>query len=127
MKELNIITSKGNFILVDDEPNLKKFIPWDLCTLVGVVKYMTEQHFSEVVDSFELFGNINVGYKNYAEEEPVLDTAKESFSSLVKSLGWYLWRNPVSEKPSKECMGDALTWQQAESKTLYNPILLKKI
>ena len=128
MKKLELKTSKGEFIIEEaSDKNLGRFL----------VKHMIEEQFAEVVDSFELFGNINVGYKNYTEEEPVLDTAKQSFESLIKSLGWYLFENPLdSTKYLFEEGKDQnkffvrlpkRRWQEAESKTLYNPVLLKKV
>ena len=128
MKKLELKTSKGEFIIEEaSDKNLGRFL----------VKHMIEEQFAEVVDSFELFGNINVGYKNYTEEEPVLDTAKQSFESLIKSLGWYLFENPLdSTKYLFEEGKDQnkffvrlpkRRWQEAESKTLYNPVLFKNV
>lgn len=123
MKKLEFTTSKGSFILVDlsEVETANYLVHTNVDSIICNVKNMTEEHFSDIVDSFELFGNINVGYKNYAEEEPVLDTSKESFESLVKYLGWYLFENQYSN------FADEMVCQEAESKTLYNPILLKKI
>ena len=134
MKKLEFTTSKGEFILQDCPKELLEFTFSESTRLVingikykpfGVVKHMTEEQFAEVVDSFELYGNINVGYKNYTEEEPVLDTAKESFESLIKSLRWYLFENPIENW--KDEMYYETTIEEAESKTLYNPIILKKV
>lgn len=133
MKELKFKTSKGNFILVEDEPKLTKFIPWDLCELVGIVKDMSEEDFEEIVDS-PSNNHLECTYKDYQQNsETVYFFAKESFESLVKSLGWYLWENPVQhsiaslsdqEQAYRQLDAD---WQEAESKTLYSPILLKKV
>src|SRR5690606_16740301 len=96
MKELNFKTSKGNFILVDDEPRLKKFIPRDLCELVGVVKDITEEQFAGVVNSDDdygvtMFQNYVTTSMDYFDEQI---NAKESFESLINSLGYYLFENP---------------------------------
>jgi len=131
MKELQFSTEKGNFILIEDDAKLKQFIPWDLCELIESVKNMTEEQFAEIVDDRRVFQSPYIKdmlncYTDYSESTFVFTSAKESFESLVKSLGWHLWENPVGKNPSKECMGAALSWEQSESKTLYNPILLKK-
>lgn len=144
MKELKFTTGKGEFILVEDEPNLSKIIPWDFCEFLGVVKTMTEEQFADVVDS-ELDSHLNPNYKDYLhdynsgfEDEYIYYTAKESFESLVKSLGYYLFENPYQYDWDELCRyghGDFSKngkssydlYMEAELKTFRNPILLKKI
>ena len=112
MKVLEFKTSNGEFIL--EEANYKN---------LGrvLVKYMTEEQFAEVLDR-----SIHTGlFAHYVKDIPVniycYKSGLESFESLIKPLGWYLFENPND----KQC--GTIEWQEAESKTLYSPILLKKI
>lgn len=117
MKKLEFKTSKGDFIIEEaSEKNLGRVL----------IKHMTEEQFADVVDSFELFGNINVGYKNYAEEEPVLDTAKESFESLINSRGYYLFENPYTD-PGLMPSAELDLYRKTNDKVFFNPILLKRV
>lgn len=54
--------------------------------VIGIQTEMTEEQAKDIVDSFDLFGGINVGYSNYTQNEPVLDTSLESFNSLMQKL-----------------------------------------
>lgn len=116
MKKLEFKTSKGEFILEESsDKHLGRVL----------VKYMTEEQFAEVVDiSFDTPRM----YRDYFNNMPGF-TAKESFESLIKSLGWYLWENPVPPYAPNDVdfHESAKKWFEAESKTLYNPILLKKL
>lgn len=114
MKKLEFKTSKGEFILEEaSEKNLGMVL----------VKYMTEEQFAEVVDeSFDCW--MALGYKDYENDNAVYVLAKESFESLIKSLGWYLFENPVVSGGLCYSIKD---WKEAESKTLYNHVLLKKV
>ncbi len=130
MKKLEFKTSKGEFIIEEaSDKNLGRVL----------VKYMTEEQFSEVVDS-ELDSHLKPNYKDYLhdynsgfEDEYIYCTAKQSFESLIKSLGWNLFENPVQvsistltdiEQAYRQLDAD---WQEAESKTFYNPIISKKV
>lgn len=137
MKKLEFKTSKGDFILIDiigeeSAMYLTSLLLDDESQIevLGKVKNMTEEQFAEVVHySEEFLGYIDYGgHTDYA----TVETSKESFESLVKSLGWYLWENPEGVSYSK--MNDSemdyrsfLSWHEAKSKTFFNPILLKKI
>lgn len=129
MKELKFTTSKGEFLLLDGKDTITERLAELLKEYdhYSVVKEMSEEQFEEVLDR-----SFHTGlFAHYVKDIPVniycYKSGLESLESIIKSLGWYLFENPVSENPSKECMGDALSWDQAESKTLYNPILTKKI
>lgn len=118
MKKLEFKTEKGEFIL--EEASDK-----NLCRVL--VKYMTEEQFAEVVDS-ELDSHLNPNYKDYLhdhnsgfEDKYTYYTAKQSFESLIKSLGWHLFENPF-----KNCDLMVNNKAKAEEKTFFNPILLKK-
>lgn len=131
MKTLKFTTSKGDFALMDGTEQIDQTLKplLDEYTPVAKVSEMSEEQFVEVVDSTEThpkYWNYNLSY--FREFH-----AKESFESLVRSLGWYLWRNPVqesiaslSENEQAHRQLDA-DWQEAESKTFYSPVLLKKI
>lgn len=119
MKKLEFTTEKGVFILEEaSDKNLGRVL----------VKYMTEEQFDGVVDSITwryTSGGSNTVYRNYlcnneVSGSGVLESAKQSFESLIKSLGWYLFENPYKN------FADEIGCDQAESKTLYNPVLLKK-
>ena len=114
MKKLEFKTSKGEFILEEaSDKNLGRVL----------VKYMTEEQFAEVIDKLEWSDGYFMYYRYDKSVHSFSETwtAKQSFESLIKSLGWYLWENPND----KQC--GTIEWQEAESKTLYNPILLKKV
>lgn len=130
MKELNFKTSKGNFILVDDEPNLKKFIPWDLCEFVGIVKDMTEEQFSAVVEN-SIYSGL---YAHYVKDVSVniycYKSAEDSFNTLIRSLDIYLFEPPVSyafESCKSNNIPELCKIIEYNNKTFYNPILLKKL
>lgn len=135
MKKLEFKTSKGSFILVDSigRENYYEVLRSECLQVeqIGMVKNMTEEQFAEVVE----WNEIHQFYPDYRIKEYSWYgdlTARESFESLVNSLGWYLLENPNGVSYSK--MNDSemdyrsfLSWHEAESKTLHNPILLKKI
>ena len=143
MKKLEFKTSKGEFILLDCDTDGRIKLPTDIeYQELGRVKDMTEEQFAEVVDNRLVFQSQYIKdmlncYTNYSDPTFVFTSAKESFESLVKSLGWYLWENPLDS--TKYLFGEGKDqnnffvrlpkrkWQEAESKTLYSPILLKKI
>ena len=136
MKTLKFTTSKGDFALMDGKEQIDQTLKalLDEYTPIAKVSEMTEAQFGKVVDSIKK-GDILTCFKDYNKGyySNSLFTAKQSFESLVNSLGWYLWRNPVqesiaslSENEQAHRQLDA-DWQQAESNTFYSPILLKKI
>lgn len=126
MKKLEFTTSKGEFILEEaSDKNLGRVL----------VKYMTEKQFAEVLDR-----SVHTGlFAHYVTNIPVntycYKSGLESFESLIKSLGWYLFDNPKGKEhpdwrkyaSTKQYQQHSMDWIQAESKTLYNPILLKKV
>lgn len=122
MKELNFKTSKGEFILLDGDADGRIKLPTNIeYQELGRVKYMTKEQFYKVLDN-----SIHTGlFAHYVKDVPVNTycylSGMDSLHSLVNSLGWYLWDNPYSN------FADETGCQEAESKTLYNPILLKKI
>lgn len=137
MKELKFSTSKGEFLLLDGKDTITERLTELLKEYehYAVVKEMTEEQFAEVVEHYN-FGtkeNPDIGFRNYTSTAFNIDTGSQSFSSIVRSKGWYLWENPVqvsiaslSEKEQAYRQLDT-DWWGAESKTLYSPILLKKI
>lgn len=80
---------------------------------LGKVSEITEEEWKGIVDSFELFNNINVGYKNYYQDEPVMDNATESGLSLLKANGILL--------QSKNTPLLSSSWMEAQQKVWYNP------
>lgn len=145
MKELKFTTSKGEFILLDGKDTITERLTELLKEYdhYAVVKEMTEEQFAEVVDNTTwryTSGGSDTVYRNYLCNNEmsgscVLESAKQSFDSIVKSLGWNLFENPKgNEHPdwrqyasTKQYQQHSMDWIQDESKTLYNPILLKKI
>jgi len=125
MKTLKFNTSHGDFALMDGKEQIDQTLKalLDEYTPVAKVSDMSEEQFAEVVDKLEW----SDGYFMYYRYDKSLHsfsetwTAKESFESLVKSLGWYLFENTND----KQC--GTIEWQEAESKTFFSPILLKKI
>ena len=117
MKKLEFKTSKGEFIIEEaSDKNLGRVL----------VKHMTEEKFTEVVDKLEWSDGYFFMHYRYDKSLHSFSetwTAKQSFESLIKSLGWYLFENPFSSGGLCHSTKD---WKEAESKTFYNPILLKK-
>lgn len=137
MKILKFTTSKGGFALIDGKEQIDQTLKalLDEYTPVAKVSEMSEDQFGEVVES-----SIHTGlFAHYVKEIPVntycYKSCLESFESLVRSLGWYLWHNPCQHPDNIEIQPASLGWyyekerkyNESESKTLYNPILLKKI
>lgn len=144
MKILKFNTSHGAFALMDGKEQIDQTLKalLDEYTPVSKVSEMTEEQFGEVVNSDDDYGVTM--FQNYATtsmayfDEQI--NAQQSFSYLIHSLGWYLWENTVEiphnlglldTYPTGSLLTDknlevALKWQEAESKTLYSPILLKK-
>ena len=96
-----IIISAANYLVgIYDNYSKRRILDDDSLDgkyqILGFLTDLTEEQKESVVDSFELFGNLNVGYKNYAAEEPVCDTSSESFESLLKSLNVFT-ENPLGE------------------------------
>ena len=156
MKKLEFTTGKGEFILLDlpkfnknvtdayvthIDYNLNNVNIQDIDTgeyvfgaefaysveIIGSVKYMTEEQFAEVFDE----------PINHSRQGNYYSSYRQKFESLIKSLGWYLWENPLDS--TKYLFGEGKDknnffvrlpkrkWQEAEYKTLYNPVLLKKL
>ena len=141
MKELKFTTSKGEFLLVDC-PSLGygEVLRYSYklgFKVIDFAKDMTEEQFAEVVDKLEWSDGYFMYYRydKSVHEFAETWTAKDSFQSLVRSLGWYLWENPNGKQhpdwrqyaSTKQYQQHSMDWIQAESKTLYSPILLKKI
>lgn len=147
MKKIEFKTSKGSFVLVDlSEVEAANYLTnVNANSIIGNIKGMTEERFAEVVDTAAFLAN-KVFYKNYGDFKAIdfrdivensFSSPRKSFESLVRSLGWYLLENPLdSTKYLFEEGKDQnkffvrlpkRKWQEAESKTFYSPILLKKI
>lgn len=138
MKKLEFKTSKGKFILLDVDTDGLIKLPTDIeYQELGRVKDMTEEQFAEVVEMQRIFNSTNhyciddIVYKNYIDYE-WMHSPREYFQSLIISIGWYLFENPI-KKYRHQYEQMIAKWQyeidckEAESKTLYNPILLKKL
>ena len=137
MKELKFTTSKGEFILVDSigRENYYEALRSEGMQVehIGMVKDMTEEQFAEFVEmplpSFEVDEDTGQ-FSRYDI------SARESFLSLIRSLGWYLWENP--ECPNQFCDNGYIglgynekarcsLCEEVEERVFENPILLKKI
>lgn len=103
MKKLEFKTSKGSFLLSDENYYLVNERAVKTAYLNNVKQFeyvsfirlseITEQQASEIVDK-------KIGYKNYLESTDVISnyscvTAIKSLHSLLKSKGVYLYENPV--------------------------------
>jgi len=137
MKELKFITPKGDFLLLDGKDTITERLAELLKEYdhYAVVKEMTEEQFTEVLDN-----SIHTAlFAHYVKDIPVntycYKSGLDSLSSLVHSLGWYFWENPCQHPDNIEIQPASLGWyyeqerkyNKAESKTLYSPVLLKKI
>ncbi|GEM_PF-2063335 len=143
MKKIKFKTSKGEFVLMDGAEQIDQTLRalLDEYSPVSKVSEMTEEQFAEVVESHDWHfndGSTSYMFRDYRvksefDEPSRLPFASKSFASLVCALGWYFWENPVQhsiaslsdqEQAYRQLDAD---WQEAESKTFYSPILLKKI
>lgn len=130
MKTLKFNTSKGDFALMDGAEQIDQTLKALLeeYTTVAKVSEMSEEKFAEVVNKYKL-----CGFENYDKEGYLyLISAKDSFMSLLKSLGVFIYNNPIeniiyNEDEIGEFDYNFHLRTEAESKTFYNPILLKKI
>lgn len=139
MKELKFKTSKGDFALMDGTEQIDQTLKALLeeYTPVAKVSEMTEEKFTEVVDKLEWSDGYFMYYRYDKSIHDFAETwlARDSFLSLIHSLGWHLWENPKGKQhpdwreyaSTKQYQQHSMDWIQAESTTLYNPILLKKI
>ena len=77
-------------------------------------------------------------YRNYLisnelEGDNTLFNASDSLRSLIQSKGWYLFDNPIKhpndipihDLEGKSYLYQFADWQQAESRTLNNPVIFK--
>lgn len=125
MKQFKFKTDKGDFLLVDEDSEGKVNLPQGVeYSEIGRLRTLTEEQASEIVDNFELYGGVNVGYKNYENEEPTLDTAIESLHSLIKSKGIFLFENPFNIENCFE-MNYYIKRLESVQKTFYNPYIFK--
>lgn len=127
IKKLELETSKGRFVVEEaSDKNLGRVL----------LKHITEEQAGEIVDYTNFIGF--AVYEDYQDCNKVLYTAIESLQSLIKSNGWYL-ENPYKKPEHYDLWskygdftqyGKSLTesverWQQAESRTLHNPVIFK--
>lgn len=151
MKQLEFTTRKGTFLIIDFMENLSEFTAKNTTftheekryNLVALLKTITEEQASEVVDENKLGyflyenGSNNMGWVTTG-------SAIDSLHSLIKSKGFHLFENPLGDKPyyPKQGSYDALMtdaptfrtlaekfdkWKESESRTLKNPVIFKLI
>lgn len=123
MKELQFSTEKGEFLLLDGKDTITERLTELLKEYehYSVVRDMTEEQFVRVVDShYSLLLDYNTREYTYQI------SARESFESLVKSLGWSLRENPYRD-PGLIPSAELDLYRKTNDKVFFNPILLKKI
>lgn len=152
IKKLEFTTSKGMFVIIDEPIERGKEISTALlCNqnfgleefrnslLIGRLKDLTEEQASEIVDkSWDSGIKTTTRYPNYETNDwsyyGSFGNSLTSLHSLIKSNGWYLENPRQSTKPtddlsfydSQDDMEKCITdWQQAESRTLHNPVIFK--
>lgn len=148
MKQVTITTCQATIVVVDfgelkKESYLYEFreiYPTEQWIHLGGIKELTEKDWKRIADSFDLLGDINVGYKNYEFEEPVHDTATESGLSLLKANG-VVMENKFGEKPFFNPNPKSVTpyadlyehncremqWQQSQDQVWSNPHIFIKL
>lgn len=120
IKKLEFETSKGRFVVEEaSDKNLGRIL----------LKHITEEQASDIVDS-------EYNISNYVQYNP---TAIYRLHSLIKSKGWYL-ENPYGNEPIRPTVSGSerhkqivhfdffkqkSAWQEAESRTLHNPVVFK--
>lgn len=125
MKKLEFETSKGGFCLVEAHEYGDKWVNSGKHTYVCMLKRITEEKASEIVDD-ELYDYVlfRGHLQNYCE------TAIESLHSLLKSKGIHLYKNPYTNSTDLNSsffsmQTDFNKEKQAEQKTFYNPYIFK--
>lgn len=136
MKKIEFKTSKGEFVLVDlsEIQTAKYLLNVHSRSIIGNVKGMTEEQFSGIVDS-ELDSHLEQMYRDYVniydgwEDEFTYFFARHSFQSLINSLGFYLFTNPIRQAERKGALLDDGRFERMckyeDEITFFNPILLK--
>lgn len=134
MKKLEFTTGKGGFVVVDGSQPIDTEIAKLIFGSYWSIRFkdLTEEQASEIVDYTNFIGF--AVYEDYHDGNKVLYTALDSLHSLIKSKGWYL-ENPLqftkptddlsfydNQEDMEKCIAD---WQQAESRTLNNPVIFK--
>lgn len=100
MKKLHFKTSKGEFLLVEDDGNFPRDFPYEFYEGIGYIENLTEKQADSIVDegdatpSSDRYKN---GYKCYltGEDDYWCETALESFNDLLESLDVH-FENPIS-------------------------------
>lgn len=93
-----------------------------------LLKYITEQQASDVVESGDATPYLCsgfVGYRDYMsyEDDYRIDSCVESLHSLLKSKGIWIFGNPIENW--KDELHYDMSMEEAEEKTFYNPVLFK--
>lgn len=141
MKQIEFKTSKGTFVIVDIDANVKiesimgGFVRLRRCNKVNdyydktyyKLTDITEDDADKVVDKVmngQHFQNYN--YKCITDRW--VKTAIESLHSLIKSLGIHLYENPIKVHTWSSENADLYIkrWRETELKTFYNPHIFKK-
>ncbi len=122
MKKLEFETSKGRFLLIDQEPCGKVILPSCSHIEIGRLKQITEEQASDIVDLFNLYPKNH--YQDYERLECGYSSSIISLHSLLRSKGIYLFKNPYPDAGLIPSAGQQL-YREAELKTFYNPVIFK--
>lgn len=125
MKKLEFKTSKGNFILSDENYYLvnERGVKTAYLNNKKQFEYVSFIRLSEITEgqASEIVGSVEERlYKDDVSE--YFKTAIKSLHSLLKSKGVYLYENTLSTGTSKY---DYNMYKEAEQKTFYNPVIFK--
>ena len=116
MKKLEFETSKGRFVLVDNNQYNEAVI--DFLKKVNYGSYMNRIKLSEITEE-QASEIVGFQYMDYMSKP----TAIESLKSLLKSKGIHLFVNPY--KQSNKEYFNKIHFEQSEEKTFYNPYIFK--
>ncbi|MGH1520556.1 hypothetical protein [Chryseobacterium sp. JK1] len=124
MKTLELTTNKRLLIVeMTGELETTDLYGWNLQPVKKICKgsELTEEIASKFVLDHEFYdknmGRSYHGYKDYKENDYVLQSAFESFISAIESKGWYWDKNDLTDSILPPEIDE---WKDAQSKTL-NP------
>ncbi|MGV6945064.1 hypothetical protein [Sphingobacterium kyonggiense] len=116
MKKLEFTTGKGRFVVVDESelPKIDQLLIGKDDKFIKLSE-ITEEQAREII---EHAGSPWYGHKDFTNPHNWFSNPLDSLHSLIKSKGWFT-SNPF-EKFADEC-----GCEEAESRTLHNPVIFK--
>lgn len=109
MKKLHFKTTKGEFVIVEDDGNFPKDFPHGIYEKIGYLETITEDQAKEIVDTAidaceHLTGYSNYTKKNWTDKPFLYETALQSLYSLLESIG-VLWEEDLCKDEIEKELG----------------------